>query len=44
VIADYPIAIVKATKNQGGAAAFVDAIVHGSGQGALDQRGFLPAT
>ena len=44
VIADYPIAIVKATNNHDGAAAFVDAIVHGSGQGALEQRGFLPAT
>src|SRR5262249_42068915 len=44
VIADYPIAIVKATKNHPGAAAFVDAVVHGSGQAALQKRGFLAAT
>ncbi|HVX17842.1 MAG TPA: molybdate ABC transporter substrate-binding protein [Acidimicrobiales bacterium] len=43
-IATYPIAIVKATKHRAAAAAFVDAIVHGSGQRALTARGFLPAS
>jgi molybdate transport system substrate-binding protein len=43
VVADYPIAIVKATAHRGVAAAFVDAIVKGSGQSALVTRGFLPA-
>ena len=43
-IADYPIAIVKATTHHDAAAAFVDAIVKGSGQYALQQSGFLPAT
>jgi molybdate transport system substrate-binding protein len=42
VIATYPIAIVKATKNHEGAAAFVDSVVNGSGQSALQKRGFLP--
>lgn len=44
VVADYPVAIVKATKNHAASAAFVDAAVKGSGQDALKQRGFLPAT
>ena len=44
VIATYPIAILKATKNPTGAQAFVDAIVSGSGQAALQARGFLPAS
>ena len=43
VIAEYPIAIVKATKNHKGAAAFEDAIVNGTGQQALEEHGFLPA-
>jgi molybdate transport system substrate-binding protein len=43
VIAEYPIAIVKATKNHDAAAAFVDAVVKGKGQDALRQHGFLPA-
>jgi molybdate transport system substrate-binding protein len=43
VVAEYPIAVVKATGNHAGAVAFVDAVVHGSGQDALRQRGFLPA-
>jgi len=42
VIAEYPIAIVKATRNHAGAAAFVDAVVAASGQDALHKRGFLP--
>ena len=42
VVAAYPIAVVKATKNHAAAAAFVTAIVSGSGQRALQTRGFLP--
>jgi len=44
VVADYPIAILKSTKNHSGAAAFVEAVVHGSGKDALQKRGFLPVT
>jgi len=44
VIAEYPIAIVKATENHDAAAAFIDAVVKGSGQTALYNRGFLPPT
>jgi molybdate transport system substrate-binding protein len=43
VVATYPIAIVKATKNRTAAVLFIDAIVKGSGQDALKKRGFLPA-
>ncbi|HEY2814447.1 MAG TPA: molybdate ABC transporter substrate-binding protein [Acidimicrobiales bacterium] len=43
VMATYPIAIVKTTNNHAGAQAFVDNIVHGSGQDALHARGFQPA-
>jgi molybdate transport system substrate-binding protein len=43
VVADYPIAVVKATKNPVAAGAFIDAIVKGSGQDALKKRGFLPS-
>ena len=43
VIAEYPIAIVKATKNHTAAAAFVDAVFDGSGQDALHRHGFLRA-
>jgi molybdate transport system substrate-binding protein len=43
VVADYPIAVVKATGNHAGAIAFVDEVVHGSGQAALRARGFAPA-
>ena len=42
VVAEYPIAIVKASTHRGAAAAFVDAMVKGSGQVALRNRGFLP--
>jgi molybdate transport system substrate-binding protein len=42
VTADYPIAVVKAASNRAGAVVFVDAMVQGSGQGALRRRGFLP--
>jgi molybdate transport system substrate-binding protein len=43
VVADYPIAIVKATSNHDAAAAFVEAVAHGSGQAALRTSGFLTA-
>jgi molybdate transport system substrate-binding protein len=42
VIATYPVAVVKASKNRVAAQAFVDNIVSGSGQYALQGRGFLP--
>jgi molybdate transport system substrate-binding protein len=42
VIATYPIAVVKATKNQAAAQAYVAAIVNGDGQVALKEAGFLP--
>ena len=38
----YPIAVVKATKNQAGARAFVDSAASGDVQRALDAAGFLP--
>lgn len=41
VIATYPIAVVKATKNAAAAQAFVDEMVAGTGQQALLARGFL---
>jgi len=44
VVAEYPIAIVKATNDHAAAAAFVDAVVNGSGQAALRSHGFLPAS
>jgi molybdate transport system substrate-binding protein len=40
VVAQYPIAIVKATSHHDAAAAFVDAITKGSGQAALRASGF----
>ena len=43
VMADYPIAIIKATTHHDAAAAFVDAIIHGSGQEILLTNGFQPA-
>jgi molybdate transport system substrate-binding protein len=42
VIAVYPIAVVKASKNKQAAQAYVDAIVKGSGQAKLKEKGFLP--
>jgi len=42
VLATYPIAAVKASKNLAGAEAFVDEIAGGSGQQVLKARGFLP--
>ena len=43
VVATYPIAAVKASKNLAAAEAFVNEIVSGSGQQALKDAGFLPA-
>ncbi len=42
VIATYPIAIVKATKNPSAAQGYIDGLVHGAGRQALHARGFLP--
>jgi molybdate transport system substrate-binding protein len=42
VIATYPIAVVKASKHRAAAEAFVEEIVSGTGQSALQARGFLP--
>ena len=42
VVAEYPIAIVKATEHHAAAAAFVNAVVNGDGQTVLRQHGFLP--
>jgi molybdate transport system substrate-binding protein len=42
VVATYPIAVVKASKNLSAARAFVDEIVGGTGRQALQARGFLP--
>jgi molybdate transport system substrate-binding protein len=42
VVATYPIAAVKASKNLAAAEAFVDEIVSGTGQQALRSAGFLP--
>ena len=44
VVAEYPIAVVAATKNHAAAAAFVDRVVNGPGRTALRRRGFLPVT
>jgi molybdate transport system substrate-binding protein len=40
VVADYPIAIVKDTKNHDAASAFVDEVMNGAGREALTARGF----
>jgi len=42
VVADYPIAVVRATASRAAAAAFVEATVRGAGQEALRRHGFLP--
>ena len=42
VVAAYPIAALKASKNLAAAEAFVDEIVSGSGRQALQASGFLP--
>ncbi len=41
VVATYPIAVVTSSKHRAAAEAFVDEIIHGSGQHALQARGFL---
>ena len=43
VVAQYPIAVVKASDNVDAARAFVDEVVTGSGQQVLKDHGFLPA-
>jgi molybdate transport system substrate-binding protein len=43
ILATYPIAALKGSKNLGAAEAFVQEIVSGSGQQALKDAGFLPA-
>lgn len=42
VIATYPIAVVKSSKNKRGAQGYIDAIVSGDGQRILNDKGFLP--
>jgi len=44
VLASYPIALVKGTKNQEAAAAFISLVLSDEGQRVLSQNGFLPAT
>ena len=44
VVAEYPIAIVKATTHRAAAQAFIDSVVSGSGRNALEQYGFLGAS
>jgi molybdate transport system substrate-binding protein len=44
VIATYPIAVVKATKNPSAAQAYIDGLLNGPGRQALQTRGFLPPT
>jgi molybdate transport system substrate-binding protein len=43
VVAEYPVAVTRSTKNPAGAAAFVGAVLSTPGQDALRQRGFSPA-
>lgn len=44
VVATYPIAVVRTGANHAGAAAFVQEVLSGSGQAALEAHGFLPAS
>ncbi len=44
VVAAYPIAVVKTTRNRAAASAFVAAVLEGDGQDELRRRGFLPPT
>lgn len=44
VVATYPIAAVKASRNIAAARAFVDEVVNGEGRQVLKDHGFLPAT
>jgi molybdate transport system substrate-binding protein len=41
VVATYPVAVVRATRNHAAAQAFVDQLLSGTGQDALKARGFL---
>jgi molybdate transport system substrate-binding protein len=41
VVATYPVAVVRATRNHAAAQAFVDQLLSGKGQDALKARGFL---
>lgn len=41
VVASYPVAVVKATRNRVAAQAFVDQLLHGPGRDALIAHGFL---
>lgn len=43
VLADYPIAVVKATPHRAAAQAFITAITRGSGRTALERAGFTAA-
>ncbi len=43
VLASYPVAVVKATKNRAAAQGFVDQLIQGPGQSALVAHGFLAA-
>lgn len=43
VVASYPVAVVKATRNRATAQAFVDQLLHGPGRDALLAHGFLGA-
>jgi molybdate transport system substrate-binding protein len=44
VVATYPIAVLKASRNHAAAEAFVNEMIAGSGQRALAEAGFLPPT
>lgn len=44
LMAEYPISVVKATRNRHAASLFVEDVVHGAGQRALHHQGFLPAS
>jgi ABC-type molybdate transport system substrate-binding protein len=43
LVAEYPIAIVKATRNRSAARRFIDLVTKGTGRAALDRAGFLTA-
>jgi molybdate transport system substrate-binding protein len=42
VVADYPIAVVKESKNQAGANSFIKYVLSADGQKTLSKYGFLP--
>ena len=43
VVASYPVAVVRATRNRAASRAFVDQLLHGAGRAALLAHGFLGA-